>query len=305
MYEDMANTKDSWFFDKNFNGLLDETFDDVIKFFDFPPEDVEPNVVEEDWDAQFKRLEEPCFDVFSASLGGLHGKTQIENPKLGKSVSVSCNEISPIKQLAKTAGPTYGKTVPSQNVSYHGKDLHQFQTYSPVSVFESSSSASVENSNFDLSVIPVKRARSKRLCRSSFSRLFSIPFIPYSPALKKYQRTDASESDLETHLAGKLLNREKKQRKKDLSLLSGDVEMKRSSSLHSVASRKCMHCEVTKTPQWREGPMGPKTLCNACGVRYRSGRLFPEYRPAASPTFVASLHSNCHKKVVEMRSKVI
>ncbi|KAK6136173.1 hypothetical protein DH2020_030064 [Rehmannia glutinosa] len=59
-----------------------------------------------------------------------------------------------------------------------------------------------------------------------------------------------------------------------------------------------------ETPQWRAGPMGPKTLCNACGVRYKSGRLFPEYRPAASPTFIPYLHSNSHKKVVEMRSKV-
>lgn len=49
--------------------------------------------------------------------------------------------------------------------------------------------------------------------------------------------------------------------------------------------------------------MGPKTLCNACGVRYKSGRLFPEYRPAASPTFVPALHSNSHKKVLEMRTK--
>ncbi|KAM0065293.1 putative transcription factor C2C2-GATA family [Helianthus debilis subsp. tardiflorus] len=66
-------------------------------------------------------------------------------------------------------------------------------------------------------------------------------------------------------------------------------------------TKKCTHCEITNTPQWREGPMGLKTLCNACGVRYRSGRLFPEYRPAASPTFVPSLHSNSHRKVVEMR----
>lgn len=50
--------------------------------------------------------------------------------------------------------------------------------------------------------------------------------------------------------------------------------------------------------------MGPKTLCNACGVRYKKGRLYPEYRPAASPTFVPSLHSNSHKKVLEMRSNV-
>uniref|UniRef100_A0A1D2A4N0 GATA-type domain-containing protein n=1 Tax=Auxenochlorella protothecoides TaxID=3075 RepID=A0A1D2A4N0_AUXPR len=29
----------------------------------------------------------------------------------------------------------------------------------------------------------------------------------------------------------------------------------------------CSKCGATKTPQWREGPCGPKTLCNACGVK--------------------------------------
>ncbi|KAH7833930.1 hypothetical protein Vadar_011199 [Vaccinium darrowii] len=65
--------------------------------------------------------------------------------------------------------------------------------------------------------------------------------------------------------------------------------------------RSCQHCGAEKTPQWRAGPMGPKTLCNACGVRYKSGRLVPEYRPASSPTFSSLLHSNSHRKVMEMR----
>ncbi|KAF0925166.1 hypothetical protein E2562_015585 [Oryza meyeriana var. granulata] len=69
----------------------------------------------------------------------------------------------------------------------------------------------------------------------------------------------------------------------------------------AAEGRRCLHCETDKTPQWRTGPMGPKTLCNACGVRYKSGRLVPEYRPAASPTFVVSKHSNSHRKVVELR----
>ncbi|KAK1289224.1 GATA transcription factor 8 [Acorus calamus] len=68
-------------------------------------------------------------------------------------------------------------------------------------------------------------------------------------------------------------------------------------------NRKCMHCGIEGTPQWRAGPVGPKTLCNACGVRYKSGRLFPEYRPAASPSFVPWVHSNSHKKVVQMRKR--
>ncbi|KAF4362156.1 hypothetical protein F8388_024008 [Cannabis sativa] len=67
------------------------------------------------------------------------------------------------------------------------------------------------------------------------------------------------------------------------------------------SGRKCLHCAAEKTPQWRTGPLGPKTLCNACGVRYKSGRLVPEYRPAASPTFVSAKHSNSHRKVLELR----
>ncbi|KAL6634837.1 hypothetical protein ACP70R_027508 [Stipagrostis hirtigluma subsp. patula] len=73
--------------------------------------------------------------------------------------------------------------------------------------------------------------------------------------------------------------------------------------LPGPGDRRCSHCGVQKTPQWRAGPEGAKTLCNACGVRYKSGRLLPEYRPACSPTFVSSLHSNSHRKVLEMRRK--
>jgi hypothetical protein len=74
-------------------------------------------------------------------------------------------------------------------------------------------------------------------------------------------------------------------------------------SAPALGDRRCSHCGVQKTPQWRAGPEGAKTLCNACGVRYKSGRLLPEYRPACSPTFVSSIHSNSHRKVLEMRRK--
>lgn len=31
----------------------------------------------------------------------------------------------------------------------------------------------------------------------------------------------------------------------------------------------CHNCNTKKTPQWRNGPQGDRTLCNACGLRYR------------------------------------
>jgi hypothetical protein len=33
----------------------------------------------------------------------------------------------------------------------------------------------------------------------------------------------------------------------------------------------CRNCGTHQTPQWRCGPEGPRTLCNACGVRYKKG----------------------------------
>lgn len=70
-----------------------------------------------------------------------------------------------------------------------------------------------------------------------------------------------------------------------------------------LGRRRCSHCQTTQTPQWRIGPLGPKTLCNACGVRYKSGRLLPEYRPAASPTFDSHKHSNFHRKILKKKEK--
>jgi len=37
--------------------------------------------------------------------------------------------------------------------------------------------------------------------------------------------------------------------------------------------RTCAYCRTQKTPLWRNGPLGPKTLCNACGVRFKLGKL--------------------------------
>ncbi|GMH45114.1 hypothetical protein BSKO_13071 [Bryopsis sp. KO-2023] len=38
-------------------------------------------------------------------------------------------------------------------------------------------------------------------------------------------------------------------------------------------NKACTSCGTHKTAQWRAGPYGPKTLCNACGVRYSRARL--------------------------------
>ncbi|XP_047982263.1 GATA transcription factor 15-like [Salvia hispanica] len=37
-------------------------------------------------------------------------------------------------------------------------------------------------------------------------------------------------------------------------------------------AKSCVDCGTSKTPLWRGGPAGPKSLCNACGIRSRKRR---------------------------------
>ncbi|XP_059440076.1 GATA transcription factor 23-like [Corylus avellana] len=48
----------------------------------------------------------------------------------------------------------------------------------------------------------------------------------------------------------------------------------------------CSDCKTTKTPLWRGGPAGPKSLCNACGIRYRKRRV----------SMVGFSHVSCRKR---------
>ncbi|XP_060190115.1 GATA transcription factor 21-like [Lycium barbarum] len=45
-----------------------------------------------------------------------------------------------------------------------------------------------------------------------------------------------------------------------------------SNSSNYIPIRVCADCNTTKTPLWRGGPKGPKSLCNACGIRQRKAR---------------------------------
>ncbi|KAF3456300.1 hypothetical protein FNV43_RR00950 [Rhamnella rubrinervis] len=55
---------------------------------------------------------------------------------------------------------------------------------------------------------------------------------------------------------------------------SEDLNSKIPNGVSSEESHKktCADCGTTKTPLWRGGPAGPKSLCNACGIRSRKKR---------------------------------
>ncbi|KAL5203668.1 hypothetical protein ABZP36_008539 [Zizania latifolia] len=70
-------------------------------------------------------------------------------------------------------------------------------------------------------------------------------------------------------------------------------------------NRTCSHCHTSETPQWRMGPNGPGTLCNACGIRHKMDRLLPEYMPTTNPSFESDKRSNRHRKVLKLREQKV
>ncbi|CAI9780531.1 unnamed protein product [Fraxinus pennsylvanica] len=52
-----------------------------------------------------------------------------------------------------------------------------------------------------------------------------------------------------------------------------------------LLARRCANCDTTSTPLWRNGPRGPKSLCNACGIRFKKEE---RRATAASTTAVAN-----------------
>ncbi|PWA85421.1 Zinc finger, GATA-type [Artemisia annua] len=55
-------------------------------------------------------------------------------------------------------------------------------------------------------------------------------------------------------------------------------------TVESLLTRRCANCDTTSTPLWRNGPRGPKSLCNACGIRFKK----EERRANATTTTVAN-----------------
>lgn len=122
--------------------------------------------------------------------------------------------------------------------------------------------------------------------------------------IRRKRRTEGFGNLLNQHLLRwNTVNVVHKYKQQELALSPLPTTKTNSSSSSPSIGRRCLHCGIDNTPQWRVGPMGPKTLCNACGVRYKSGRLFPEYRPAKSPSFSSEIHSNSHRKVIKMRKE--
>ncbi|EOA36949.1 hypothetical protein CARUB_v10009871mg [Capsella rubella] len=282
----------NWLPEEDFKGILsDDFFDDLVDQLDCPLEDIDTTNGEGDWVAKFQDLEPPPMDMFPTLPCHLTSCANAKPAPLGFHKTVPPLKHSSSSEALSGINSTLLQSSPPPDI----KVSKMFQSLSPVSVFVSScDSLSPQNSRSQGLAFPVKGMRSKRKRPTTLRFSYLLPFEPRMP-----EKLTPGESGSESYHSSE--QHAKKKRKIQLTTHTVSSSFEASNSDGIV--RKCTHCETTKTPQWREGPSGPKTLCNACGVRYRSGRLVPEYRPASSPTFIPSLHSNSHRKIIEMRRK--
>ncbi|CAO2839398.1 unnamed protein product [Amaranthus hypochondriacus] len=280
-------------------GNFFDQIDDLLEV----PNDVEKGLVDNRVAGEYNEFP-PVFwsensPVFSAA-------SNISASDLSAELSVPYADILQLEWLSTFVEDSFasrGLTLEKCQSTSFDKDSprNQFQTSSPISVLESSSACVTSFSSGH-----EKRARSKRPRPATFNPLAHL-ISPTSSVTKTSHHALLAPKPSSADSGNFSESRPLKKKKIKIVLPSVRISQNQNENPNenptSQPLRKCMHCAITKTPQWRAGPMGPKTLCNACGVRYKSGRLYPEYRPAASPTFVPSLHSNSHKKVLEMRTK--
>ncbi|PHU08141.1 GATA transcription factor 16 [Capsicum chinense] len=73
-----------------------------------------------------------------------------------------------------------------------------------------------------------------------------------------------------------------------------------------IPIRVCSDCNTTKTPLWRSGPKGPKSLCNACGIRQRKARRAAAAAAAAATngTNVSSTETSSTTTTITTTTKV-
>ncbi|OZJ04987.1 hypothetical protein BZG36_01774 [Bifiguratus adelaidae] len=115
----------------------------------------------------------------------------------------------------------------------------------------------------DLEGSPAKRARIKSDRRSDFTiQRAARPAIPENPYAITYQprKPPVRRSPIPLPTL--------KARSSPRPPIS-----RQSTPADSGGIKKCGYCGTRSTPMWRRGPHGAGTLCNACGVKWKQGKI--------------------------------
>ncbi|OIS99899.1 PREDICTED: putative GATA transcription factor 22 [Nicotiana attenuata] len=125
-----------------------------------------------------------------------------------------------------------------------------------------------------------------------------------SSKIKASGQTSMKNTTNNTYIKLKLEDQKKQQ--PSYPLESTDYSSNSSNnSNNNIPIRVCADCNTTKTPLWRSGPKGPKTLCNACGIRQRKARRAMAAAANGETLTTETSSSSMKKKVKHLHKEKI
>lgn len=67
-------------------------------------------------------------------------------------------------------------------------------------------------------------------------------------------------------------------------------------TLSNGSLKKCLYCGSKSTPMWRRGPQGAGTLCNACGVKWKHGKILCGVTATDGNATISNADNGGHKE---------
>ncbi|KAK9382200.1 uncharacterized protein V2V93DRAFT_404213 [Kockiozyma suomiensis] len=101
---------------------------------------------------------------------------------------------------------------------------------------------------------------------SSSSTIGQVHTRRHSAGAVLSSATSPSSISLSSTIAGDYVTSSLPPRSKSISTTDHKISKKK--KVADENDYKCRQCGTSDSPEWRKGPAGPKTLCNACGLRW-------------------------------------
>ncbi|KAK7291843.1 hypothetical protein RIF29_07309 [Crotalaria pallida] len=132
----------------------------------------------------------------------------------------------------------------------------------------------------------------------------SLKWMPSKMRIMRKMMVSDHHKETGSYVAGSSIQKFEDHQKQPLSPLGTDHSSNNYKNHSNNTVRVCADCHTTKTPLWRSGPRGPKSLCNACGIRQRKARraMAAAAAAAANGTIVVAAEKSVKGK--EKKSKI-
>eukprot|EP01112_Ceratiomyxa_fruticulosa_P013298 TRINITY_DN3738_c0_g1_i1.p2 TRINITY_DN3738_c0_g1~~TRINITY_DN3738_c0_g1_i1.p2 ORF type:complete len:307 (-),score=63.48 TRINITY_DN3738_c0_g1_i1:109-1029(-) len=131
----------------------------------------------------------------------------------------------------------------------------------------------------------------KRISQVNRPRRFRNPKKPASDLLLNQYPTNSSTS---TQIETKIESSKKNVSKEIINNTNTNLPIAyHQTAILGVNNKACTSCGVTQSPEWRKGPKGAATLCNACGLHYAKNiRAATNSNNSKSALTSIALHNN-------------